>query len=1291
VRARHIPLVALILGLTVTGFLVARALTERDARRDSERRAEVAVAQIRSRIEQATSLTGSLGRYMLDAGGTGVTSDQFARTALRWLSPAKFPAAAWAEQVPAADRAEYERRTGQPIVTPDERSGRAPTSSSYLPATLVSGFTPLDLRGVDLRHEPGIASALFRASRPGGVAATPVTGGRTQASGLFVVAPAPNLIDGVLRPGAVVVFVPEATLRASAGAASGLRLISAGRSPGAAGGNTVRKGFFAAGRSFTVVMPKQAVGGPVAILPWIILAAGLVLTALATRLGVVAGRRARAQAELDRIFDLSSDLIAVADFEGHFTRVNPAVEQILGYTREEFLALPYLDLVHPDDREKTAAEAADIARGKQTLSFENRYRHKNGAYRVLEWTATPVLEDGLMYGVARDVTARRHAEAEREALAKEQAALRRVATLVASGGTPNEIFAAVGNEVRQLVGNDLTSMFRCEPGDILTLVAVRARTEPVPDGLVGARIPIRGQFAEWLETGRLVRLDARKTAGWMVDLPAAEPLGLKSAIGAPIVVGGRPWGAIFACDTKVDGLPQEAERPFAQFTELVATALANAQARSELSELASEQAALRRVAELVAREAPQSEVFAAIAKELRQLLRTEETRMMRYSAGREAVVVGKAGDRDIFPSGSRWPLEGQSVTSIVFRTGKPARIEDYGEASGPVAEAVRAAGLRAVVGTPIVVEGRLWGAMLTGTVSGEPLPPDTESRIGQFTELIATAIANAEAREEVERLADEQAALRRVATVVARGGSRREVFNAVAEEMRQLIGADFIDMLRYEDDRTAVSVASGGAADEAFAVGSRHELGGDNATSLILRTRQPVRIDNYDRSATGPIAETARPTGIRSVVGAPLVVDGRLWGAVTIGTTGDEPLPPDTEARLGQFVDLMATAIANTEARAEVERLADEQAALRRVATLVAQGASAGVVLDAVAAEMERLLGADGVAVGRYESRDQMTVVAHRGPEPQPALVGTRMNFEGHNISALVRRTGRPVRLEDLSEAPGGFVDVFRRLGSRALVGTPIVVEGRLWGTIVASWNSEAPPPADTEEHMARFAELLETAIANADSRNQLTASRARLVTAGDEARRRVVRDLHDGAQQRLVHTIVTLKLAQRAFENGDGDGNVQALVGEALEQAERSNTELRELAHGILPPALTRGGLRAGVDTLVQRIDLPVEIEIPDGRFPAEIEASAYFVIAEALTNVMKHAHAKSAKVMASVKERSLCIEVRDDGIGGADADGHGLVGVNDRVSALGGRLEVKSPAGDGTLLSATLPLSAG
>jgi len=258
-----------------------------------------------------------------------------------------------------------------------------------------------------------------------------------------------------------------------------------------------------------------------------------------------------------------------------------------------------------------------------------------------------------------------------------------------------------------------------------------------------------------------------------------------------------------------------------------------------------------------------------------------------------------------------------------------------------------------------------------------------------------------------------------------------------------------------------------------------------------------------------------------------------------------------------------------------------------------------------------------------------------------------------------------------------------------AAVGAPIVVDGRLWGVIIAGWHAGRSSPDDAEERMVKFAELLETAIANADSRDQLISSRARVLSAGDEARRRVVRDLHDGAQQRLVNTIVMLKLAQRACKDEDGAAN--SPLGDALEQAEQANRELRELAHGIMPAVLTRGGLRAGVKAVLARLDLPVRVDLPAERIPAEIEANAYFIVAEALTNVVKHSNAGRAEVTASVEDAMLRIEVRDNGTGGADPDGHGLVGMRDRVTTLGGRLEIQSPASGGTIVAATLPLSAG
>jgi signal transduction histidine kinase len=260
-----------------------------------------------------------------------------------------------------------------------------------------------------------------------------------------------------------------------------------------------------------------------------------------------------------------------------------------------------------------------------------------------------------------------------------------------------------------------------------------------------------------------------------------------------------------------------------------------------------------------------------------------------------------------------------------------------------------------------------------------------------------------------------------------------------------------------------------------------------------------------------------------------------------------------------------------------------------------------------------------------------------------------------------------------------------RKMGLRLAIGVPILVEGRVWGSMSAGWTREEPLPG-MEARLTQFTELVDTAIANADSRAELAASRARVLAAADDARRRVVRDLHDGAQQRMVHTILTLQLATRALR--EHDATAESLVAEALDQAVQANADLRELAQGILPSVLTQGGLLAGVNTLVSRIDLSVTVDVSSQRLPLAIEASAYFVVAEALTNVIKHSKAREAVVRAGLDGPVLLVEVRDDGVGGANREGAGLVGLDDRVAALGGALRVESPRGGGTLIAATLPV---
>jgi signal transduction histidine kinase len=294
--------------------------------------------------------------------------------------------------------------------------------------------------------------------------------------------------------------------------------------------------------------------------------------------------------------------------------------------------------------------------------------------------------------------------------------------------------------------------------------------------------------------------------------------------------------------------------------------------------------------------------------------------------------------------------------------------------------------------------------------------------------------------------------------------------------------------------------------------------------------------------------------------------------------------------------------------------------------------------------------------------------------------------LDGDSVTALVRRTGRPARIDDFSNATGALADYTRIAGIGSTVGSPIVVDGRLWGAMIAATRNDAPMPPATESRIGKFTELVATAISNVHARSELAASRARIAAAADDERRRVVRDLHDGAQQRLVHTVLTLKLARQAFEGGQEHG--PALVTEALEHAESAIADLRELAHGILPGALSRGGLRAGVEALASRMPVPIECDVSVDRLPPAIEATAYFVIAESLTNVVKHARASGVAVAACVRDGTLTIRVQDDGVGGARPDGPGLLGLADRLAVLGGRLLVETPIDGGTLVAADVPL---
>jgi signal transduction histidine kinase len=493
-------------------------------------------------------------------------------------------------------------------------------------------------------------------------------------------------------------------------------------------------------------------------------------------------------------------------------------------------------------------------------------------------------------------------------------------------------------------------------------------------------------------------------------------------------------------------------------------------------------------------------------------------------------------------------------------------------------------------------------------------------------------------------------------------------------------------MIHYEADGMVTAVATWAAEGEHPPVEGRWSLEGDRLATTIARTRSPTREDDWE-GVEGPIAEFVRTTlGIRSSVGSPIIVEGQVWGAVFVHSKqARSPLPPDTEQRLTNFAELVATAISNAQARAEVGRLAEEQAALRRVATVVAEERPSSEVFAAVAEEVGGGLHLEDTRILRYETDGNATIVASWGQLATALPVGTRVSLEGVTATALVFQTGRPSRIDNFTTATGSFAVSLQELGVRSSVAAPIVVDGLLWGALSTASLRPDPIPADTEARMGQFTELVATAISNIEARSELAASRARIVAAADEERRRVVRDLHDGAQQRLVHTVITLKLAGQAFKEG-ADGAL--LLAEALDQAERATEEPCELSHGVLPEILARGGLVAGIEALASRTPVPVDIRVSTGRLPATIEATGYFVVAEALTNVAKHSRASRAEVTASVDDGTLRVRVSDDGVGGAQPEGSGLVGLADRAAALDGRLWVESPEKGGTLISADIPL---
>jgi signal transduction histidine kinase len=610
------------------------------------------------------------------------------------------------------------------------------------------------------------------------------------------------------------------------------------------------------------------------------------------------------------------------------------------------------------------------------------------------------------------------------------------------------------------------------------------------------------------------------------------------------------------------------------------------------------------------------------------------------------------------------------------------------------------------LGGAVEVPGRSWGwayplRSLAGgvgflLVSAEEAPiPAEQFLLRVMAQQAGMALANARLHAQehatAEGLSDEQAALRRVATLVARGEPPSAVFAAVAEEVGRLLLADFTFIGRSDPDGTITNVGGWNRTGNPIEVATRYSTSGQNVTTLVLETGRPARIDSY-ANASGAAAAAARTWGAHSAAGAPITVEGRLWGLMTVASGGEEPLPVGTEERLAGFTELVGTAIANAQARMELRGFAEEQAALRRVATLVARAAPPEEVFAAVTAEVGRVLSTDVAGMSRYDPDGAATVVGAwtSTGAALPVPGSTRLSPGGRNVTTLVFETGRPARIDDYADASGPAADLAREEGLRASVGVPITVEGRLWGVVMVS-SRRAPLPADTEARLAGFTELVGTALANTEAQAALSASRARIVATADLTRRRIERDLHDGAQQRLVSLALQLRAAQAAVPPELEE--FQAELDRVAAGLTGVQDELREIARGIHPAVLAEGGLGPALRALARRCSVPVQLQVGmEGRLPERVEVAAYYVVAEALTNVAKHAGASVVQVEVDAEDGLVRVGVRDDGVGGADPTrGSGLVGLKDRVEASGGTLRVESRLGQGTRLLVELPIDAG
>jgi PAS domain S-box-containing protein len=657
-----------------------------------------------------------------------------------------------------------------------------------------------------------------------------------------------------------------------------------------------------------------------------------------------------------------------------------------------------------------------------------------------------------------------------------------------------------------------------------------------------------------------------------------------------------------------------------------------------------EQAALHRVAVAVARESSTERIFDLVTEEAGRVLGAHSANLVRYEpGGEEAVIVGRWSMPGVSagPVGERYRTEG-GPAKVMYATGRPVRYElKDGNVPPTFAAQMREWGVDSLIAAPITVSGHLWGAVGASLMAPHSFPSGAEERLGAFTRLVSLALANEEAREQLAAsLSELEASERR----------SRALLEAMPDNMFR-IAADgtFLDIEETPSSGNPVHAKVGSSVydypgvsrelvDEVMAAGKRAlETGELQTIEWKLGSEADLR---YQEGRFIPSGEREFFLVVRDVT--------------------------------------------------ERKRQEEEQAALHRVALAVAGEARAERIFDLVTEEVGRVLGAHGANLIRYEPGGDEAVIVGGWSEPGASSepVGERYRMQG-GAAHMVYKTGRPIRFElDEGTVPPQFVEQMRNMRVNSLIAAPITVTGRPWGAVIASLTAPHSFPPGAEDRLGAFTQLVSLALANEEAREQLAASRARLVSAGDEERRRLERNLHDGAQQRLVSVSLSLRLAQARVASDPDDA--AALLGGANAELAVALEELRELARGIHPAVLTERGLGPALASLADRTPLPVEFEqLPDDRLPAQVEAAAYYVVSEALANIAKYAGASYVSVRVEQRDGRAVIEVVDDGVGGADPEhGSGLRGLADRVEALEGHLAVVSPAGEGTTIRAEIPM---